>query len=321
MDKLPVIDISPLHDLDIAKWKATIAEIDHALQTYGFMYITGHGVKKELIGKLYARAQEFFALPENAKRAISIDKSGGYRGWSSLGSEKLEKDLPADLKESFDMGIKLSADHPDAKSDNPFYCVNLFPEIPDIQNTAETYFEEVMSVALKVMQAMALALNQTQDFFDQNFDHSTSILRVLHYLPSEHKTHPDQPGAGAHTDYGCLTILSQDEVGGLQVKHKNGQWIDAPPLEGCYIVNVGDMMARWTNGRYKSTLHRVTGDLKTDRYSVPFFVEPNYNTKVDVLQSCLKPGEQAKYPPIISGEWLASRFEAAYNGEGLENDG
>ncbi|MBL4665900.1 MAG: isopenicillin N synthase family oxygenase, partial [Sneathiella sp.] len=268
------------------------------------MYIKGHGIEKQQTERLYSAAREFFSLPEQIKQAVSIQKSDGYRGWSPIGSEKLEKGLPADLKESFDVGDDRPSDHPDSKFGNPFYCANLYPETPGLRSATESYFGDLLSVALKIMQAMALALDQKQDFFDQYFDHSTSILRMLHYLPAEHKSHPDQPGAGAHTDYGCLTILSQDDVGGLQIKHMNGQWIDAPPLDGCFVVNVGDMMCRWTNGEYKSTLHRVTGDLKSDRYSVPFFVEPNYDTVVQVLQSCIKPGMQAKYPPVISGEWL-----------------
>ncbi|OUR77110.1 hypothetical protein A9Q83_12820 [Alphaproteobacteria bacterium 46_93_T64] len=318
METLPVVNIAPLQDPDTTKWEGVIREIDHALSTYGLMYVAGHGIDKARISDLYSSAQKFFAQDETAKHLVHMKKSQGYRGWSPMGSENLEKGLPADLKESFDLGVNLFADHPDSISDNPFYCPNIYPDLDKFQETVETYFDELMSVALKILQAMALALGQEQDFFDKRFDHSTSILRMLHYFPASHRSVPDQPGAGAHTDYGCLTILSQDEVGGLQVQHKDGHWIDAPPIHGCYVVNVGDMMARWSNDRYKSTLHRVTGDLKSDRYSVPFFVEPNYDTTVEVFESCIKVGEQAKYPPIISGKWLASRFDAAYNGDGLD---
>lgn len=319
MEKLPVVDISLLDDANIRAWEPVIRDIDAALRSYGFMYVKGHGISAQSLGHVYGAAQSFFCLPDAQKQSVSIKNTSGYRGWSPLGSENLEKGLPPDLKESFDLGVNLPPDHPDSKSENPFYGPNHYPNIAGWQETVDRYFADLFSVALKILRAMALALGQEQDFFDKRFDHSTTILRMLHYLPSSSKTHPDQPGAGAHTDYGCLTLLSQDQIGGLQVKNSDGQWIDAPPLEGCYVVNIGDMMARWTNGRYKSTLHRVTGDLKTDRYSIPFFVEPNYNTPVEVLTSCIPKGEDAKYPPIISGDWLASRFEAAYSGDGLDH--
>jgi len=137
-------------------------------------------------------------------------------------------------------------------------------------------------------------------------------LRFIHYPPIQGKALSDQLGAGAHTDYGCITILHQDNIGGLQVQDKQGQWIDATPVEGSFVINVGDMMARWSNDRYTSTAHRVINPSGAERYSMPFFVEPNFDTTIEALEGCYDEKNPAKYPQVSAGNYLLSRFEETY---------
>jgi isopenicillin N synthase-like dioxygenase len=157
--------------------------------------------------------------------------------------------------------------------------------------------------------AMAMALKQPEDFFTKHFSCPISVLRLIHYPPQQTKSN----GAGAHTDYGCITLLYQDQTGGLQVQGVDGKWVDAPPVEGSFVVNIGDLMQRWTNDRYKSTAHRVTSPT-TDvtRFSMPFFVEPDFDTVVETLDSCLADGEQSQYSAITAGDWILSRFSDTY---------
>ena len=139
-----------------------------------------------------------------------------------------------------------------------------------------------------------------------------SVLRFLHYPPAGERTSPDQLGAGAHSDYGCMTLLAQHGVGGLQVLSPANEWIDATPIPGSFVVNIGDMMARWTNDAYRATKHRVI-NADEERFSMPFFVEPDYDTPIEVIPACIAPGEGPRYAPVISGEYLMSRFAATYD--------
>ncbi|VTL99196.1 oxidoreductase [Pseudomonas aeruginosa] len=138
------------------------------------------------------------------------------------------------------------------------------------------------------------------------------MFRLIHYPPAADRQSADQPGAGAHTDYGCVTLLYQDAAGGLQVQNRQGEWIDAPPIDGTFVVNIGDMMARWSNDRYRSTPHRVLSPRGVDRYSMPFFAEPHRDTEIRCLPGCFDADNPPRYPPTTCGEWLTSRFAQTY---------
>ena len=159
---------------------------------------------------------------------------------------------------------------------------------------------------------MAMALDIEHDFFEARFHEPISVLRMIHYPPRHTATSAEQQGAGAHTDYGCITLLYQDDAGGLQVRARDGEWIDAPPITGSFVVNIGDMMARWSNNRYTSTPHRVISPLGVDRYSMPFFTEPHPDTLIDCLPNCSSADDPAKYTPVTSAEYLLSRFADTY---------
>jgi isopenicillin N synthase-like dioxygenase len=164
----------------------------------------------------------------------------------------------------------------------------------------------------KLMQAFALALGLEETYFDHWLNWPMTTLGLLHYPPQTGRITEAQIGAGAHSDYGVLTMLAQDDAGGLQVRNASGDWIDAPPVPGSFVVNIGDMMERWTNGVFTSTLHRVVNVSGQERYSLPYFFDPDFNAEVVCLETCLAPGETPKYPPTTSGQHLLDMINASF---------
>ncbi|EIK96579.1 2OG-Fe(II) oxygenase [Pseudomonas sp. M47T1] len=312
MESLPIIDIAPLYDSDRQGLLAVAKAIDHACRHWGFFYITGHPISAGRIAELQEAAKTFFAQPLADKLSIDITQTRHHRGYGAIATEQLDPSLPSDLKETFDMGLHLPGDHPDVLAEKPLRGPNRHPQLPGWQTLMETHYQDMQALAQTLLRAIALALDIEEDFFDQRFEQPVSVLRMIHYPPRQTASSPDQQGAGAHTDYGCITLLYQDSAGGLQVRNVDGQWIDAPPLDGTFVVNLGDMMARWSNDQYVSTPHRVISPLGIDRYSMPFFAEPHPDTRIECLPGCQDIGHPAKYPLTTCAEFLLSRFADTY---------
>ncbi len=311
-ERLPLIDVGALGSTDPSDWRGVAAEIDTALREWGFLYIVNHGISGAQIAKAFGLARSLFDLPLADKQAIDIQGSKWHHGWGGVGVEQLEDGLPGDLKESFDMGRHLEEDHPLTQRGLMVYGPNQYPDIPGWRAAVDEHYELTLALGLRMLGAVAVALDLPPDFFARRFEATVSVLRFLHYPPATERTSEAQLGAGVHSDYGCMTLLAQDAIGGLQVLSPTGQWIDATPVDGAYVVNIGDMMALWTNDRYRATKHRVLSAATADRYSMPFFVEPDYDTHVEVLPSCVAAGERPRYDPVVSGEYLMSRFAATY---------
>lgn len=311
MSNLPLIDVGDLASSDPADWRGVAREIDTALRQWGFMYVVNHGIDPARIDAAFDLAKALFALPTAEKQKIDIRGSQWHHGWGPIGLEQLEDGLPGDLKESFDMGRHLALDHPLTQRGLMVYGPNQYPDIPGWREAVDAHYEMSLQLGLRLLGAVAVALNLPPDFFASKFNNTVSVLRFLHYPAAHERTSPEQMGAGAHSDYGCMTLLAQHKVGGLQVLSPNDEWIDATPIPGSYVVNIGDMMARWTNDAYRATKHQVI-NATDERYSMPFFVEPDYDTHIEVIADCVAPGAAAKYEPVISGEYLMSRFAATY---------
>ncbi len=312
MESLPIIDIAPLYQGDRQGWLTVAKAIDHACRHWGFFYIKGHPISAQRIADLQAAAHAFFAQPLAEKLAIDITQTRHHRGYGAIATEQLDPTLPSDLKETFDMGLHLPADHPEVLAEKPLRGPNRHPRLPGWQTLMETHYQDMQALAQTLLRAIALALDIDEDFFDQRFQQPVSVLRMIHYPPRQTASSPEQQGAGAHTDYGCITLLYQDAAGGLQVRNVDGQWIDAPPIDGTFVVNLGDMMARWSNDQYVSTPHRVISPLGVDRYSMPFFAEPHPDTPIECLPGCQDIGHPAKYPPTTCAQFLLSRFADTY---------
>lgn len=306
---IPVIDVAPLWGADEDAYSRVSNEIDKACREVGFFYIKNHSISAEELDKVNALARQFFAEPVEEKLKIDLTKSNGqHRGYGGVAAEQLDPSMPNDFKETFDMGLDLPADHPEVLAKKPLRGTNRHPDIPGWRDEYELHYRNMLDLGKTLLKAMSSHLGVSKEFFDDCFTMPISVLRVLHYPPQD----KEGISAGAHTDYGCLTLLLQDSIGGLQVRDMNGNWVDAVPMDGTFVVNIGDMMSRWTNGAYKSTLHRVKVTPNTDRYSMPFFLEPNPDTELKCMPACHDVQNPPKYPVITASEHLLKRFAATY---------
>lgn len=283
--ELPVIDISPL--LSGSREMGAVAErIGAACRDNGFFYVSGHGVPPELVARLDAGARRFFELPVEVKNEISMERGGrAWRGFFPVGGE-LTSGRP-DQKE----GVYFGAEEP--KGDLPLRGPNLFPEqVPELRAAVLEYLDTMTGVAQAVMSGIALSLDLREDYFRAGYTADPTILfRIFHYPPAE-PDETDNWGVGEHTDYGLLTLLLQDDNSGLQV-HTTRGWIDAPPLPGTFVCNIGDMLDKLTGGLYRSTPHRVRNLSGNERLSYPFFFDPGWDCEVPPLP--YTPGGRARW--------------------------
>ena len=305
-DRLPVIDLTGLASGDEAALNGIAREIGEACRSIGFFYVVNHGVPADLMRAAFAQSAAFFARPLAQKQALAIERVGGNRGYSGLRHEALDPKRGADLKEAFNIGLDLAPDDPEIVARAPFRTLNAWPETPGFKTTLLAYFEACSALAGAIHRAFARDLGLPLDFFRDKFDRPMATLRLLHYPASR-----GEIGAGEHSDYGNITLLATDEVGGLEARTRAGAWIAAPPAPGAFIVNIGDCLMRWTNDIYVSTPHRVVNRSGKERYSIAFFFDPNPEARVEAIPSCLAPGEAARYAPILAADYLKMRLDAS----------
>jgi len=304
--RLPVIDFAGYRFGDAALRARVAQEIAQASQTYGFYYLTNHGVPDETVKAGFAAAQAFFALPLEERIACVSRARNQNRGYQPL----LDTQHPGtdpDVKESFDMGFPLPPDDADILAGLPFHAPNAWPALPAFRAVTEPLYFAMLEAGRNVLRAMAEALGADRNFFVAHCTRPSTNMRMVHYPPQP----PAAPGVGigstAHTDKGIITLLLNDANGGLQVQAADGSWIDAPPREDALIVNVGQLMTRWTNGRFRSAVHRVINDTGLERYSIPQFHHPDYRTVVDPRDLPLQ--EEAQFEPVVAGEFVAAGFK------------
>jgi isopenicillin N synthase-like dioxygenase len=313
MNAPPTIDVSGLASANLSDRTKVAAELGRACRGIGFFYAINHDISDTTREALFAAARAFFALPAAVKEEFSISRSPHNRGYVAIEQERLDQGAAhSDHKEAFNIGLELAADDPEVLAGKPFRGVNLWPPLRGWRQTVLAYYDACWALGRRIHRGFALDLGLAEDFFEDKLDAPLATLRMLHYplQTSERKRGPDS-GAGAHTDYGNLTILATDGVAGLQVRTRKGDWLDAPHIPGSFVCNIGDCLMRWTNDVYVSTPHRVAAPAR-DRYSVAFFLDPNPDTRVEVLESCLQPGEAPKYPPTNVAEYLRERLTATY---------
>ena len=282
---LPVIDIAPLGPMtDAAAIDRVARQIDSACSNFGFFYATGHGIDPAVFDDLLAASHAFFALPDAEKARIAMDKGGiAWRGWFPVAGE-LTSGLP-DLKEGLYLGEELGPDHPRVRAGLPLHGANLWPDaVPELRPAVEAYLRAATAAAGALMRGMALALGLDADHFAAGLTRDPTLLfRIFHYPPSaEGGEACDAFGVGEHSDYGLLTLLGQDDKGGLEVRTREG-WIDVPPLGHALVINIGDMFERLTRGRFRSAPHRVVNRTRVSRYSFPLFFDPDFVREVESL--------------------------------------
>jgi len=291
MASVPVIDVASL-----ISWRAegfpvppptavsiTIQKIDAALRDIGFMYLTGHGVTSEVVTDLTDNAMQFFSLPEENKKVISMPMGGlAWRGWFPMGGE-LTSGRP-DRKEGLYLGREGIADG------RPLHGPNQFlPQPEGLPRAVASYMSCLEVVCETLMSAIAVALSLPREYFRQRFTEEPMVLfRLFNYAPNIWRQEEDEWGVREHTDYGFLTVLLQDDSGGLQVRARDGTWVEAPPIPDTFVVNIGDMLELWTHGYYRATPHRVrNGSGTKNRFSAPFFYDPGWEAKLDPIPRAL----------------------------------
>ena len=313
VDEIPVIDVGALFGDDHADRLRVADALDDACRNTGFFYVVNHRVPSATIDGARAAMQDFFTLPLEAKMALDIAKIQRHRGYVPLGGLYADPAAAPDLQEGYEVSLELADDDPDYLAGNIMYGPNVWPAaLPSFRPAIYGYFERVLDLGHSLFRAFAMALDLPDDFFEDKIDKPMAQLRLIYYPPRDGPVDPNQIGIGAHTDYECFTILWQDDAGGLQVGHRAGDWVEAPPIPGTFVVNIGDMMMRWTNGRFVSTPHRVINTADRARYSMPFFFGANYGTVVRTLPGCTGPDNPARYPPTNCGLWTESMITDAY---------
>lgn len=312
--RLPIIDMSALCSADPLARSWSIAQLREACEARGFFYIRNHGIPPALVERVFAATRAFFAQPMSFKLAVSRTQSPANRGYDPLRVQTLEQGAPADLKESFLIGNELAADDPRVLAGRFNAGPNQWPAgLADFRESMNEYFDLAGQLAAQIVRALEASLALPPGYFEPYLHDASSILRPLHYPPQPANPQPREKGCGEHTDFGGVTLLMQDDVGGLEVwDAEHGAWIDAPPLPGTYVVNIGDLFARWTNGRYRSTLHRVVNTSGRERYSVPFFLVGNFEYVVECLPTCLDSGDAAPFAPVTVQQHIQACYRKSY---------
>ncbi|KAF5026938.1 hypothetical protein F66182_968 [Fusarium sp. NRRL 66182] len=318
-----LIDFSKFLNGNAEERTTTAKAILHGFQNAGFIYLRNHAIPLDFVDHIFKRSGDFFALPDKNKQDVSWTTPKANRGYSAPGREKLAqvgdannmenvRTAAPDLKESYEVGREGSQEHQ-----------NRWPEETDsikgFKNDMLQFFGLCKETHIEVMRAIAVGMNLDESFFDSFLDVGDNTLRLLHYPAvdsSVFKKNPNTVRAGAHSDYGSITLLFQDKSGGLQVQSPNGQFVDGTPIDGTIVVNAGDLLARWSNDSIKSTIHRVVEpptdqDVHPPRYSIAYFCNPNFKDTI-----CALPGTYAskdkRYEDITSGDYLTQRLTATY---------
>ena len=294
---LPLIDLRDGSELQLAQ------RIDAALCSAGFFGIVGHGVPDAVVAAAFNAGHRFFALPHEDKARTHIDGWPLKRGFDPIGWQALDPGQPPDVKESFYLGVETIGP-------------NQWPDeslVPGFRAACTAYSAAMEALSRRLMALFELALSLPGRHFDRFMQHPTCTTRLLHYPPQPLHAAPGQIGCGAHTDWGALTLLAQDGAGGLQVQSaapsNDGVWLDVPPVPGAFVVNVGDMMQRWTNDRWPSTLHRVINKMSgRDRWSIAYFFDLDAESRIEPLPSCISADRPARYAPITAGEHLLEMY-------------
>ena len=308
MNKIPSVNLADFLSDDKGRKQKFINEIGHAYETIGFVALKGHFLDDALVGDLYREVKNFFDLSVEAKEKYEIPGIGGQRGYVSFGKESAKGKKEADLKEFWHFGQYVEDDAEKAKE----YPENVFVnELPKFNEVGEQAYKMLEKTAKYVLRSLALHLDLEETYFDHYIRNGNSILRPIHYPPIA--TEPKgAERAAAHGDINLITLLMGAQGKGLQVKNHNGDWIDAMAEPNEIMINVGDMLARHSNNKLKSTIHRVTNPPKemwgTSRYSIPFFMHPISEMKLDVLENCIDEENPKQFDDITSGEFLDQRL-------------
>ncbi len=313
MDRVPQIDFEPFRSGDSAARKAVSAEIGRACREIGFFTLTGHGLPLSRIADTFAESRRFFSAPAEIRDAIDVRRSPLNRGYHPPGGHSTNPLNRPDLKDSFEIAQDLGPDHPAVQAGWSFHGANHWPEgLPGFRETLSALYADLEALGREICRAFAMDLGAPEDFFETCLTCPMAQFRLIHYPPQPPEAPDNQFGAGAHTDYGCVALLMQDDAGGLQVLNRRDDWVDVPPVEGAIVCNVGEMMERWSNGLYPATPHRVINRSGRERYSQVMFFNPDYDALVEPLPSCVPDGAAPGYSSTTMGRFVEHMFAQTF---------
>lgn len=323
-ESIPIIDLGPSFCGGTAGKQAVAFEIHKACRDTGFFYVRNHGIPQSLIDAQFDAARRFFALPLEQKLALHMNNSRTFSGYEPIAGQTLDEDSPPDLKESYYCCQEVPESHPYAQAGIRGFGHNQWPaSLPDFRAQMLAYYDAARALGNRLMGLIALSLDLPEKHFEKMYENAGGNVRLIRYPPHPANAEANQLGAGAHTDWGGITLLAQDDIGGLEVQNAAGEWLSAPPVPGTYVINLGDLMARWTNGLYHSNAHRVLNNNSSgrDRYSVPVFYSPDHYALIDCLPTCHGADNPPKWKPCSAGEHLKEMFDLTYGRNAGRNAG
>jgi isopenicillin N synthase-like dioxygenase len=304
---IPIIDLAPVRAGNVGAVSQALYE---AFVGSGFCYIENHGVPDAVIEDVRDRALAFFHLPLEEKLKSKPQES--VRGFNAIGKTKMRGAQAPDYKEYFQIGLELPRDDPAVLAGQPLRGPNQWPEaVPGFREAFSRYFEQIAVCGQTLLTAVAASLGAPTDFFVGKYDKPLQRTQAVFYPPHPEAHEGELFGVAPHTDYGCVTLLWQDEVGGLEVLHRSGDWISAPPIPRTLVINIGDLLHRWSNDRYLSSQHRVTNRSGRERLSIATFYDPDFTAMVDPAELGLPPGTPARHPPVTAGDYIMGRINAS----------
>ena len=313
--EIPVIDISPLvgPQNNPKSLRKTAKEIENACKNIGFFYVKNHQIPQNHLDAVILVMQEFFNLPEEEKMKIHIGNSDVFRGYTPLGKELTNAKY--DWHECVDFGLDLEPNHPEVIAGNQLLGPNQWPENqPNFRKALERHWDLMILLGRRITEGLAMSLGFDKKKFARFMCKSHSFMRISNYPPyGKDQEENVGDGIGAHIDYGFLTILLQDNIGGLEVKNADNEWVSAPMIPGTFLINIGHMIQRWTNDYYKATIHRVIPPKHETRCSLPFFFEPNFDAIVVPLDTFCSKNNPPRYKPFHFGNYLESKFTTSYS--------
>lgn len=313
-DPIPLIDLAPLDGNGLAGAKDIAPALRTALEDIGFLIITNHGVPHDLIEQTFAEAKRFHDQGLDAKLAVRMNAhNNGYMAMAryNVRTSRVSEDALPDMNEAFFVKRERQADDPLVCAGRRFAGPNEWPDgLPGFRETVLAYTDAVDALSRRLLPAIALALDLPAYTFDDAFAESQFSFRLSHYPPIQRQ--PDQYGIAPHTDANFMTLLAQSAVPGLQIQLASGEWQDVPYVPDSFVVNTGDMLHRWTNGRFRSTAHRALPPLKDHRYAIPYFLGPHMDTLIACLPGCSDDRNPPQYPPITYDDYVNWWYDANY---------
>ncbi|MEM7250227.1 MAG: 2OG-Fe(II) oxygenase family protein [Pseudomonadota bacterium] len=307
---LPVIDIGALRRGESLPLRRVANQIVAAAEHLGCFYVSNHGVAKDVLARADQEARQFFAQGQDQTRRVESNQQ--HRGFLEVGHAALAGASRPNLPESFTWGIEIEPEEEPAVPNNPFLGPNHWPsDRPGFREALTDYFHAASRVGIDLLRAFALSMDIDEQTFVQDFDYPISRGSAIYYPPLPSETADEPFGVSPHTDFGCITVLYQDPIGGLEVKNRAGEWVFATPIPDTFVVNVGDLLSRWTNDRFQSTAHRVRNISGRERLSLGVFVDPNFETIIDPRVVC-HGDDEPHYPPVRCGDYILDRYEGVF---------